>query len=115
MTLGTPLHERTAPLNRKQSWREWSGYLAASAYDHLHIHEYAGIRHAAALIDVSPLYKYRLTGRDAGRLVDRVITRDASRMAIGQVFYTPWCDERGRGVCFFTRRWLGATRLFESI
>ena len=62
MTAGTPLHERTAPLNRKQSWREWSGYLAASAYDYLHIHEYTGIRHAAVLIDVSPLYKYAVRG-----------------------------------------------------
>ncbi len=96
MTVGTPLHERTAPLNRKQSWREWSGYLAASAYDHLHIHEYTGIRHAAALIDVSPLYKYIVSGPDATRLIDRVITRDATNIKPGQVIYTPWCDDHGK-------------------
>ncbi|HUR17224.1 MAG TPA: aminomethyltransferase family protein [Candidatus Limnocylindrales bacterium] len=96
MTVGTPFHERTAPLNRKQSWREWSGYLAASAYDHLHIHEYSGIRHAAVLIDVSPLYKYIARGPDATRLIDRVITRDATRIQPGQVIYTPWCDDHGK-------------------
>jgi aminomethyltransferase len=96
MTVGTPLHERTAPLNRKQSWREWSGYLAASAYDHLHIHEYTGIRHAAVLIDVSPLYKYIVRGPDAVVLIDRVITRDATKIKPGQVIYTPWCDDHGK-------------------
>jgi aminomethyltransferase len=96
MTVGTPLHERTAPLNRKQSWREWSGYLAASAYDYLHIHEYTGIRHAAVLIDVSPLYKYIVSGPDATRLIDRVITRDATKIKPGQVIYTPWCDDHGK-------------------
>src|SRR5688572_13758251 len=96
MTVGTPLHERTAPLNRKQSWREWSGYLAASAYDFLHLHEYIGIRHAAVLIDVSPLYKYNVRGPDAVRLIDRVITRDATKIKPGQVIYTPWCDDFGK-------------------
>jgi aminomethyltransferase len=96
MTVGTPLHERTAPLNRKQLWREWSGYLAASAYDLLQIHEYTGIRHAAVLIDVSPLYKYIVRGPDATRLIDRVITRDATKIKPGQVIYTPWCDDHGK-------------------
>ena len=53
---------------------------------------------AAALIDVSPLYKYEVRGRDAERLVDRVITRDATKLKVGQVFYTPWCDEDGKVV-----------------
>ncbi|MEO6351340.1 MAG: aminomethyltransferase family protein [Candidatus Limnocylindrales bacterium] len=96
MTVGTPLHERTSALNRKQLWRDWSGYLAASAYDYLHIHEYTGLRNAAALIDVSPLYKYVLRGPDATRFIDRVITRDATKIKPGQVIYTPWCDEHGK-------------------
>jgi aminomethyltransferase len=83
-------------LNRKQQWREWSGYWASSAYADAHDIEYNAIREAAALIDVSPLYKYRVTGRDALALVDRVITRDASKLAVGQVWYTPWCDEHGK-------------------
>ena len=96
MSLGTPLHPRTSALNRKLQWREWSGYWASSAYADAHDIEYNAIREAAALIDVSPLYKYRVSGRDALALVDRVITRDASKLKVGQVFYTPWCDEHGK-------------------
>jgi aminomethyltransferase len=96
MSIGTPLHERTAPLNRKLQWREWSGYLAASSYEDQHIHEYTAIRQRAALIDVSPLYKYIVRGPDAARLIDRVITRDATKIRSGQVIYTPWCDEHGK-------------------
>ena len=96
MSVGTAFHPRTAPLNRKMQWREWSGYFASSAYADFHDIEYNAIREAAALIDVSPLYKYRVAGPDATRLVDRVITRDATRMADDQVVYTPWCDEYGK-------------------
>src|SRR5436853_1372507 len=92
MSIGSPFHTRTAPLNRKQQWREWSGYWASSAYADAHDIEYNAIREAAALIDVSPLYKYRVSGRDALALVDRVITRDATKLKVGQVYYTPWCD-----------------------
>ncbi len=96
MSVGTAFHPRTAPLNRKMQWREWSGYFASSAYADAHDIEYNAIREAAALIDVSPLYKYRVAGPDAVRLVDRVITRDASKLTAGRVFYTPWCDEHGK-------------------
>jgi aminomethyltransferase len=96
MSIGSPFHARTAPLNRKQQWREWSGYWASSAYADAHDIEYNAIRESAALIDVSPLYKYRLTGPDAIALTDRVITRDASKLDVGRVYYTPWCDEHGK-------------------
>src|SRR5262249_21823064 len=46
--------------------------------------------------DVTPLFKYMISGRDAVKLVDRVITRDAHKLAVGQVYYTPWCDELGK-------------------
>jgi aminomethyltransferase len=95
MPIGTAVHERTLALCESLNFREWSGYYAVSAYEGHHEHEYNAIRNAAALIDVSPLFKYLVTGRDAARLVDRIITRDVSKMAVGQVFYTPWCDERG--------------------
>lgn len=96
MSIGSPFHPRTAPLNRKLQWREWSGYWASSVYADAHDIEYNAIREAAALIDVSPLFKYRVFGPDATRLVDRVITRDAAKLKVGQVFYTPWCDEHGK-------------------
>jgi aminomethyltransferase len=79
-------------------WREWSGYFASSVYADFHDIEYNALREAAALIDVSPLYKYLVTGPDATRLVDRVITRDATKLTVGGVYYTPWCDENGKVV-----------------
>lgn len=96
MSVGTAFHPRTAPLNRKMQWREWAGYFASSVYADFHDIEYNAIREAAAVIDVSPLYKYRLTGPDVIRLADRVITRDATKLKVGQVYYTPWCDEHGK-------------------
>ena len=95
MPIGTAVHERTAALCESLNYREWSGYYAVSAYEGHHEHEYNAIRNAAAMLDVSPLFKYLVTGKDAARLVDRLITRDVSKMTIGQVFYTPWCDEYG--------------------
>jgi aminomethyltransferase len=77
-------------------WREWSGYLVASCYDYSHEMEYHAIRSSSALIDVSPLYKYEIRGRDALKLVNRVITRDAAKADDGQVLYTPWCNEKGQ-------------------
>jgi aminomethyltransferase len=96
MPIGTAVHERTFALCESLNYREWSGYYAVSAYEGHHEHEYNAIRNAAALIDVSPLYKYLITGRDAARFVDRLITRDVAKMTPGQVFYTPWCDEHGK-------------------
>jgi aminomethyltransferase len=92
---GTPFHPRTASLVRKLQWREWAGYLAASAYADSWDIEYNAIRQAAAVIDVSPLYKYLVRGPDAVRLVDRILTRDATKIAVGQVVYACWCDEDG--------------------
>ena len=92
----TPFHERTAPLVRAQTWRRWAGHQVASAYDPHPDREYAAVRNAAALFDVSPLYKYRIGGRDAARLLDRMVTRDVAKCAVGQVLYTPWCDAHGK-------------------
>jgi len=92
----TPFHARTAPLVRAQTWRRWAGYQVASAYEPHPDREYAAVRNAAALIDVSPLYKYRISGPDAARLLDRMVTRDVAKCRVGQVLYTPWCDVHGK-------------------
>ncbi|HSV32952.1 MAG TPA: aminomethyltransferase family protein [Pyrinomonadaceae bacterium] len=96
MPVGTPFHERTLALCESLNYREWSGYYTVSAYEVHHEHEYNAIRNASALIDISPLFKYRVWGKDATRLVDRVITRDMRKVSVGQVIYTPWCDEHGK-------------------
>ena len=96
MPIPTPFHSRTAPLCESNEWRTWSGYLAASLYQVTHETEYYAIRNSVALIDVSPLYKYEVRGPDAVRLLNRVMTRDIARCAVGQVMYTPWCDDEGK-------------------
>ncbi len=96
MPIGTAFHSRTSALCESMSWRDWAGYFAVSAYEAHHEREYNAIRNAAALIDVSPLFKYRVSGKDAARLADRILTRDVPKMKIGQVAYTHWCDGDGK-------------------
>ena len=95
MPIPSPLHTRTAPLCASHEWRSWSGYLAASLYHITHDPEYYAIRNAAAILDVSPLFKYEIHGPDAVRLLNRIMTRDISKCAVGQVLYTCWCDDDG--------------------
>jgi aminomethyltransferase len=78
------------------NYREWAGYYTVSVFETHHEHEYNAIRNAAAVIDVSPLFKYMVTGRDATRLVDRLVTRDTAKLGVGHVMYAPWCDEQGK-------------------
>src|SRR3954464_5824802 len=96
MLKSTPFHARTAPLVRAQTWRRWAGFQVASAYEPHPDREYAAVRNSAALLDVSPLHKYLIGGRDAARLLDRMVTRDVPKCTVGQVLYTPWCDGRGK-------------------
>jgi aminomethyltransferase len=96
MPIGTPFHSRTAAVCASQSWRIWSGYFVASSYDVVHDYEYHAIRNSAGLIDISPLFKYDIRGKDALKLVNRVITRDASKCAVGQALYTCICDGEGK-------------------
>ena len=96
MPVGTAFHERTLALCESLNYREWSGYYTVSVYEMHHEHEYNAIRNSSALIDISPLFKYRVTGRDATRFVNRVITRDIRKVAVGQVIYCCWCDPEGK-------------------
>jgi aminomethyltransferase len=98
VSVGTVFYPRQQELNTKQAWGEWAGYFAPAVYADFHDIEYSAIREAAAVIDTSPLYKYVVRGPDAARLLDRVITRDVSKMQVDQVYYTPWCDEAGKVV-----------------
>jgi len=92
----SPFHARTTELCTSQNWHEWSGYFSANSYALDHMREYNAVRTTAALFDVTPLFKYHVRGRDAGRLLDRVVTRDVSKCRQGQVLYTSWCDDDGK-------------------
>ena len=96
VSVGTAFFERQRELNTKLAWGEWSGYHAPAVFADFVDVEYNAIREAAAVIDVSPLYKYEVEGPDAASLLDRVVTRDVSKVAVDQVIYTPWCDEEGK-------------------
>ena len=92
----SPFFERTSKLNESQEWRRWSGYLSATNYELTHENEYFAIRTKAALLDISPLKKYLVEGPDALNLLDRLVTRNIKICKVGQVMYTPWCDENGK-------------------
>ena len=83
----TPFHERTSKLCLPQNWRRWAGYLVVGSYELTLDREYWAIRNSAALIDVTPLMKYIINGKDARRLLNRVVTRDMDKLKVGQVYY----------------------------
>src|SRR5258708_8404243 len=99
----TPFHARTAPLCHSQAWRRWAGYVVASSYELLHDREYHAIRSAAALFDVSPLYKYLIGGGDAVRPLDRGGTRHVTPGQVGHGGYPPWGDGDRQHVDHATR------------
>jgi aminomethyltransferase len=110
MPIPTPFHPRTSQLCHTYEWKDWAGYLAAASYHPSHEHEYYAIRNAAALIDVSPLFKYDISGPQAEDLVNRIIPRDISKCSVGQVLYTPWCDDNGKVIDDGTVARLGEDR-----
>ena len=92
----SPFFDRTSILNESQEWRRWSGYLSATNYELNHENEYFAIRTKAALLDITPLYKYLIEGPDSQKFLHRLVTRNINICKVGQVMYTPWCDENGK-------------------
>ena len=93
--LRTPFHRRAEAVCESDLWRDWSGYTCALTYEPTPDREYWAVRNSAGLIDVSPLFKYEITGADAERLLDRTMTRDISKCRVGRVMYSSWCNEDG--------------------
>jgi len=92
----SPFFDRTSKLNESQEWRRWSGYLSATNYELTHDNEYFAIRTKSALLDITPLYKYIIEGPDAQVFLNQLVTRNINICKVGQVMYTPWCDENGK-------------------
>ena len=92
----SPFFERTSKLNESQEWRRWSGFLAATNYELHHENEYFAIRTKAGLLDITPLKKYIIEGPDSQIFLDRLVTRNIAICKVGQVMYSPWCDEDGK-------------------
>jgi aminomethyltransferase len=93
--LETPLHARIAQLCLAGDWARWGGYAAVNSYTNVE-HEYFAIRNAATLYDLSPMRKYRISGSDAERYLNRLVTRDVRKLAPGRVAYAVWCDDDGK-------------------
>lgn len=96
MPIPSPVFE---PMRRYCSsllWKDWAGFFAVRSFDTTHEREYFAIRNAAALIDVSPLFKYEVYGKDAAKMLSRIMVKDISKLNVGQVTYCCWCDQNGK-------------------
>lgn len=92
----TPFHERTAALCKSYRWKDWAGYHAVSFYNVCHSTEYMAFRHSAGLLDVTPLFKYDVRGKDAAKFLSRVMARDVHKIKENQVSYSCWTDGEGK-------------------
>ena len=94
MTKDTAFHSRISTLTRDVA--EYRGYWLPNAYSSAGpIEEYWACREKAAVIDLSPLRKFEVTGPDAEALMQSTLTRDVSKLAVGQVVYSAMCYEHG--------------------
>lgn len=91
----TPFHERTSALNQTGLWSHWAGHLAANRYQVSDKFEYFAVRSGAGIFDSSPLFKYRVAGRDAERYLAGILARDVRACPPQHAQYTTWLDERG--------------------
>jgi aminomethyltransferase len=93
----TPFHPRTSALNRLHNWAAWSGYRTPGCYGDT-VMEHTAIRNAATLYDITPMVKYRITGPGAAGYLNRLTLRNVAKLAVGQVHYTAWTDDRGKAM-----------------
>ncbi|HEY7565906.1 MAG TPA: aminomethyl transferase family protein, partial [Acidimicrobiia bacterium] len=91
----TPFHARVEAACQTGLWSHWAGHLVVEKYQMSEKFEYFAIRNAAGMFDSSPLYKYRITGKDAERFLSGVMARNITKCRPGQAQYTIWCDDRG--------------------
>ena len=96
MPLPTPFYARTAALCQSHRWKEWAGYHAVSSFDTCHEQEYLAFRYGAGLIDVTPLFKYDVTGKDAAKFLSYVTVKNIKTLKPGRMTYCCWCDADGK-------------------
>jgi len=91
----TPFHPRISALNTLNEWHRWKDYTTATVYFDEAL-EYAAIRNACAVFDLTPMTKHRITGPDALPFLNRLVTRDVAKIKPGKVGYCVWCDDNGQ-------------------
>ncbi|HSY05712.1 MAG TPA: aminomethyltransferase family protein [Steroidobacteraceae bacterium] len=92
--LKTPFHERARALSQLDSFVPWAGYTTVDVFTSVE-QEYFAIRNASSLYDLTPMVKYRISGADALRFLNRLVTRDIRKVGPGKVAYTVWCNDEG--------------------
>ncbi|WP_405221295.1 aminomethyltransferase family protein [Lentisalinibacter sediminis] len=93
--LRTHFHTRTAAANHRNAWQDWKGYTTAAEYTAADL-EYFAMRNAAGVFDLCPMTKYRITGPEALPYLDRLVTRDMTKLKPGRVAYAVWCNDAGK-------------------
>jgi aminomethyltransferase len=96
MVLKTELHGRTSELCQSYQWLQWNGYILPGTYTGDAAAEALAVRHNAGFFDLSPFIKYHIQGAEAEAFLNRMLTRDVRRLAIGRGLYTPWCNAQGQ-------------------
>ncbi len=92
----TPFFPRMMSLCESMHWKEWAGYHAVSSYQFYHDQEYFAFRNSAGLLDVTPLFKYRVEGPDAADYLSHIMVRNIRKLKVGRVAYLCWCDDDGK-------------------
>lgn len=90
--LETAFHARTAQLT--DHFVEYQGFHLPGSFGDVTA-EYRACREKSVVTDLSPLRKYEVLGPDAEMLLQRTVTRDIRRLAVGQITYTAMCDDTG--------------------
>lgn len=91
----TPFHDRMAALSKTENWTTWNCYKVPRVVDKLST-EYFAVRSGCAVMDLTPMEKYRISGQDARPYLDRLVTRDISNLRPGRVTYVVWCNDDGK-------------------
>ena len=92
--LETPFHTKTQERCYTHDWHRWSGYKIAKQYTSAEL-EYTAIRNTAGVIDITPMHKYSVQGKDAKKFINKLITRNVDNIQPKQVVYALWCNEDG--------------------
>jgi aminomethyltransferase len=93
--LKTPFHERQREYSQLDSFVPWAGYTTVDVFTSVE-QEYFAVRNASSLYDLTPMVKYRISGVDALRFLNRLVTRDIRKVGPGKVAYVVWCDDAGK-------------------
>ena len=91
----TPFHQRVEAHSLVKSWSGWNGYQTPRVLDTLAA-EYFAMRSACSVMDLTPMEKYRITGPDAVKFLNRLVVRDISGLKPGRVTYVLWCNDEGK-------------------